>query len=308
MAYLLYYLVLLPLSKLPLGVLYRLSDLAYLLLYRTLGYRKEVVLDNLRSSFPEWPEERVQRQAEDFYHYLFDTFVESIRNYSMPVPEALERARVVNPEILAPLAAQERSCLVVGAHYGNWEIGGLSFPTYFDFANVVAVYSPLKNAIMDRLTRANRERAGVTMVSRRVVYEHVADDPLRPVIDIFVADQSPSNAVWQKVHWTTFLGRPTGFLAGPERFAHRHDRPVYYINYRRLGRGRYSAKIYRITDRPRDTPPGYVTECFARLLEREIRRDPTPWLWSHRRWKRPAPEEVVERLREEAYIAAEYDV
>ncbi len=307
MPYLLYYLFLLPLSRLPLAWLYRLSDATYWILYRGIGYRKRVVFDNLRRSFPDWNEARIRTEADRFYHYLFDTIVESIKNYSMSEAEARRRARVENPEVLEKYAAAGRSVIVCGAHYGNWEIGGISFPSYFHFANVVAVYSPIKNAVMDRLTKANRERTGVTMVSRRVVYDHVANDPLNPVIDIFVADQSPSNAVWQKIHWTTFLGRPTGFLAGPERFAVRHDRPIYYINFRRTSRGHYSGKLYPITDVPREEPRGFITERFARHLEHEIRRDPTPWLWTHRRWKRPAPEEVVERLRTEPFIAAEYD-
>ncbi|MBB4080963.1 KDO2-lipid IV(A) lauroyltransferase [Lewinella aquimaris] len=307
MAYLLYYLLLRPLSFLPLGWLYRLSDLLYLIGYRWIGYRREVVLDNLRRAFPEWEEEKVRTQARRFYHYFFDSIVESVKNYSMSEAESIRRLRVVNPEIVAPHAAANQSCILYGAHYSNWEIGGLSFPSQFAPANVVAIYSPLKNETMDRLTRHNRERTGVTMLSRRKVYEYFAGDELRPAVDIFVADQSPSNAVWQKLHWTTFLGRTTAFLAGPERFAVRYDRPVYYINLRRNARGYYSSKIYRVTDTPRDEAPGYITECFVRHLEHEILRDPTPWLWTHRRWKREVPQEVERLLKTRPYLPAEYD-
>lgn len=307
MGYLLYYLVLLPLSYLPFSWLYRLSDLLYLIGYRWIGYRAEVVKDNMRGAFPDWSEQRVDEQAEAFYRYFFDTIVESIKNYSLSEEEAIERLGVVNPEIIAHLAKQNRSCILYGAHYGNWEIGGLSFPSLFAPANVMAIYSPLNNEVMDRLTKQNRERTGVKMVSRRVIYDYFEKDELRPAVDIFVADQAPSNAIWQKLHWTTFLGRPTSFVAGPERFAVRHDRPVYYINLRRLGRGYYSSKIYPVTENPREEEPGYITECFVRHLEYEIRRDPTPWLWSHRRWKREVPEEVEDLLETRKFLAAEYE-
>lgn len=307
MAYLLYYLVLLPLSWLPLSVLYRLSDFLHFIGYRWLGYRREVVYDNMHGAFPNWSAERVGREAEQFYRYFFDTLVESVKNYSMSEAESLQRLRVVNPRIVAHLARQRRSGILYGAHYGNWEIGGLSFPRQFAPANVMAIYSPLKNAVMDRLTKHNRQRTGVTMVSRRILKEYFAEDALRPAIDIFVADQSPSNAVTEKLHWTTFLGRPTAFVAGPERYAVRHDRPVYYINLRRHGRGIYASKIYPVSEHPREEEPGYITECFVRHLEAEIRRDPTPWLWTHRRWKRPVPPEVAELLKRQAYIPAAYD-
>ncbi len=306
MAYLLYYLLLLPLSRLPFSWLYRLADFLYLVGYRWIGYRSEVVKDNMRSAFPAWSAAEVDRQASAFYHYFFDTIVESIKNYSLSEAESIERLRVLNPEAVAHLAAAGRSCILYGAHYSNWEIGGLSFPRQFAPARVMAIYSPLANAVLDRLTRHNRERTGVTMTSRRVIYDYFEADALRPAVDIFVADQSPSNAVWQRLHWTTFLGRPTAFVAGPERFAVRYNRPVYYINLRRRARGYYTAKIYPVTETPREESPGYITECFVRHLEHEIRRAPTPWLWSHRRWKRQVPAEVVRALQSRPYLPADY--
>ncbi len=40
-------------SILPLWVLYRISDLLYVLVYHLLGYRRKVVLANLRQAFPK---------------------------------------------------------------------------------------------------------------------------------------------------------------------------------------------------------------------------------------------------------------
>ncbi len=307
MAYLLYYLVLLPLSYLPLPWLYALSDGLYLIGYRWLGYRRAVVFANLRSSFPEWDEERIRHGAERFYRYFFDTIVESVKDFSMGEAEAIRRLPVINPELVRPHIQAGRSCILYGAHYGNWEIGGLSFPSQFAPAGVMAVYSPLNNEVMNRLTRHNRQRTGVHMQSRRTIYAYFERRRERPTVDIFVADQSPSNDRWEKLHWTTFLGRITAFVAGPERFAVRYDRPVYYINLRRNARGYYSSRLYLVTEHPRREPRGYITQCFVEHLEREIRRDPTPYLWTHRRWKRAPPPEVVAALADRPYLPAEYD-
>ena len=40
-------------SLLPFCVLYALSDIAYLLIYKLIGYRRTVVRNNLTTSFPE---------------------------------------------------------------------------------------------------------------------------------------------------------------------------------------------------------------------------------------------------------------
>ena len=49
----LYYGVIVPISLLPFPLLYALSDLLCVLLYYVVGYRKKVVMENLKNSFPE---------------------------------------------------------------------------------------------------------------------------------------------------------------------------------------------------------------------------------------------------------------
>ena len=307
MGQLLYYLVLLPLSKLPLNVLYGLSNLAYFLGYKVFGYRVEVVRENMRGSFPEWDEATLEKQVKAFYHYFTDSIVESVKLFSMSVEEATRRNHLTNPEILYPYAAQNKSVIITGAHYANWEISALSFPGQFPQQTVMGIYSPLGNKRVDELIKTNRQRAGLYLLSRRKVLWYYANNPVRPSIDFFIADQSPSNHNHRKVHWTPFLNRPTGFVAGPERYATRADLPVYYCTLRMVKRGYYEATLSLITESPREEAPGFITEAFARRLEQEILRDPTPWLWTHRRWKRGAPEEVIAGLRSEPYLPAGYD-
>lgn len=307
MATFLYYFILLPLSKLPLSVLYGISDLLFFFGYRLVGYRKKIVRGNIARSFPEWPSAQVNQQVAKFYAYFFDTLVESIKLFSISDEEALQRCPVTNPELVEPYAAAGQDVLLVGAHYANWEVAALSFPLIFPAQTVVGIYSPLGSQAMDDLVRKNRQRTGVHLISRRKVNEYYEERPVSPSLDFFVADQSPSNHVWQKVHWTNFLNQPTGFVAGPERFAVRNNMPVFYMTLRLKKRGYYEATLVPITDDPLASKPGDITEAFARILEKEIFRDPTPWLWTHRRWKREAPQEVITKLAEQTYVAPQYD-
>ncbi|WP_020569176.1 lysophospholipid acyltransferase family protein [Neolewinella persica] len=307
MAYLIYYLLLLPLSWLPISVLYGLGRLFYFLGYRVFKYRRGVVVDNIRGSFPEWSEAEVEMQVRKFYRYFFDSLAESIKLFSMSEAEAARRCRVENPEIVDHLVREGRSFIGYGAHYANWEMAALAFPAQFPGLTVMGIYSPLKNMVMDKLTSANRSRTGTYLVSRRVVDQYYEEDPVRPAIDFFIADQSPSNHSWKKVHWTRFLHRTTSFLMGPERYAVRYNRPVYYMSLRMDKRGHYVARLHPVTDAPRETEPGFITETFARILEKEILRDPTPWLWTHRRWKRGVAPEAAAAMEGKEWVAGEYE-
>ena len=306
---LLYYLLLRPLSKLPLGALYALTGGLAWLNWNIIGYRKDVVLANLALAFPDRPPPARRRIAKDYYRFFFESVAESIKLFDVTADQAAYHCRVENPELIDHLLAEGRSVIAVGGHYSNWEIAALSFPGELPGWAIMGIYSPLKNETMNRISHANRSRFGTILVSRREVDQYYlsADYNQRPTLEFFVADQSPSNHRWQKLHWTTFLGQPTGFLAGPERHAVRFDRPVYYMRLRREARGRYAAALVPITDQPRAEEPGFITEAYVRELEREILRDPVPWLWTHRRWKRGVPEEVAELLREREVIAPEYE-
>jgi KDO2-lipid IV(A) lauroyltransferase len=306
MAYLLYYCILLPLSWLPLPVLYGIGRFFYWLGYHVFGYRRKVVYDNIRGSFPDWPEDRVNAQVDKFYRYFFDSLAESIKMFSMSERETVARCRIENPEILEPYAKANQNVIICGAHYANWEIAAISFPSQFPGMTVAAVYSPLKNETLDGLVHGNRTRTGVHLISRRAVDVYF-NDPVRPAAEIFIADQSPSNAAWYKVHWTRFLNRTTSFLMGPERYAVRNSRPVFYMNLQMVKRGHYVSRLMLITDDPQGTEPGFITEAFARQLEKEIERDPTPWLWTHRRWKRGVAPEAAAALEGKEWLAGQYD-
>ncbi len=94
-----YYLFLKPLSLLPLPVLFRFSDVLYVVLYHLLGWRKKVVYGNMSRSFPEKSEQEIRRLMRAFYRHLCDVMVESIRMFSMSKEELIRRCRVKNPEL-----------------------------------------------------------------------------------------------------------------------------------------------------------------------------------------------------------------
>lgn len=68
----LYYLLLKPLSLLPLRVLYVFADILYIGLFRVIGFRRKVVLGNLRNAFPEKSEAEIKQLSVRFYRHLAD--------------------------------------------------------------------------------------------------------------------------------------------------------------------------------------------------------------------------------------------
>ena len=85
-------------SALPFRILYMLSDLNYLLMYRVGKYRRKVVRGNLLRSFPEKTDaERLQIERK-FYRYLSDYMLEDLKLLHMSAEELCERMTYKNTE------------------------------------------------------------------------------------------------------------------------------------------------------------------------------------------------------------------
>ncbi len=107
----------------------------------------------------------------------------------------------------------------------------------------------------------------------------------------FLADQSPMKS---KIKYQTeFLNRMAPIFLGPEQIAKKLDMAVVFFNIHKVGRGRYEVHFQVLVENPLDTSPYEITEMHVRALEAAIRRDPAPWLWSHRRWKYSSPSDEM---------------
>ena len=91
------------LSLLPFAVLYALSDVLYPVIYYIIGYRKQVVRDNLSYSFPEKTEQERKTIEKKFYRHFCDLIFENIKSLShmaaMPIASG---NTVAKPERATP--------------------------------------------------------------------------------------------------------------------------------------------------------------------------------------------------------------
>lgn len=75
-----------------------------------------------------------------------------------------------------------------------------------------------------------------------------------------ITDQWPSG---NEKYWTTFLGQETAFLNGAERIAKMMNFPVFYCDLTKPGRGYCIAEFKLMTEKPKETSEGEITEMFA---------------------------------------------
>lgn len=272
-------------ALLPMGVLYFLSDIFYLLIYRVARYRLRVVRRNLAASFPGKTEKELRELERGFYRHFADYVVETIKLAHISLDEIKRRAVIENPELIDKLMAEGHTCiLLLMGHFGNWEWYSGS-TTYFEDSRIYQIYRPLNNKAFDELFIHLRTRFASYLIKKNDTVRDVIrlkQERTRSVV-IFIADQTPSRA---NLHfWTDFLHQDTPFLTGPERMARKLDLPVVFLDVKPVRRGYYTLTMELLTKHPKETPEFWITEQYARMMERMILRHPAGWLWTHKRWK-----------------------
>lgn len=269
------------LSLLPMRLLYILSDGIYGLVYYGLGYRKKIVLANLESAFPEKTLTERATIAKAFYHNLLDSFIETIKLVSAS-PRFLEKRVTANWEILDPIFKNGKSCQLHLGHTFNWEWGHHVLSSHTPY-QVFVVYMPLSNAPLEKLMYRLRTRHGSRFIAAGSMSQSKELFKDTQYLLGLVADQSPGNL--DNAYWMDFLGRPTGFVSGPERGARAGNLPVLFTSIVKPKRGHYHAFLELTCEEPAALKEGELTLMYARFMEKAIRANPEMWLWSHRRWK-----------------------
>ncbi|MGM0375908.1 MAG: lysophospholipid acyltransferase family protein [Bacteroidota bacterium] len=269
-------------SMLPFPVLYRISDLLYHPL-SWIGYRKQVIIENLKKAFPDKDDEWRKDVLKKFYRHFCDLVVETIKLQHISDHEIEKRISFSNTGFIDRATGEGKDVIAVLGHYGNWEwVPAINLHIK---AKGYSVYRPLKNKWFDRYMLELRSRFGSGNVTMKNTMRMVAR--LRKANERFVlgliADQSPSKKSMH--YWTTFLTQNTPVLMGPEKMARAVNGAVVYFKVTKPRRGHYHIEVVPWSKDIANAPEFEMTEWHIRQLEQSIYERPELWLWSHKRWK-----------------------
>ena len=294
-------------SILPLRLHYFFADiLVFPLVFHVMKYRRELVQRQLAEAFPERSQEERAKIERDFYHWLADYFVETLKLMSISRKELYRRMDFVNlHEVLRELREGEHQfAFIYLGHLGNWEWVS-SLPLWSEGGvRFGQIYHPLHSPLMDKLFLHVRGRMGATSIAMK--------ETLRTILTWkkggekgmigFISDQAPK---WEAMHhWCDFLHHETSFFTGAEKIGQKVGARYFYLEVTRPHRGEYRAKLIELHPYFQDSSkaneadktisaevsPYPITDAYARALEASIEAHPHLWLWTHNRWKRTKQE------------------
>lgn len=270
-------------AKLPLSLLYPMSSFASWMLRDIVGYRRKVVEENLKRTFPDASDELRNRWSHQFYRHLCDTFIEAAKLLNISNREIDRRVTVDNAKIVDEAIAEGYSVVLFLGHYGNWEWVPAITRHFNNGAAMVQIYHPLRDKAFDRLMLDIRSRFGSESIPMANTYRRLVEierDGGRFVAG-FISDQRPSGHHTDS--WMEFLGIQTDYITGGEVIGNRLKCRYIYLDVEPTGRGFYHMTLKEI--KPIEDGGEFpYTRSYMKMLEETIRRNPPFWLWSHKRF------------------------
>lgn len=277
-------------SRLPFWALYRMADVAFVVLYHLVRYRRRIVDRNLAASFPAMSAGELKRVRRRFYRNFADYIFETVKLAHISDRQIMRRFRFENVQLAERFLAQGQPVVVYFAHTGNWEWAtsvGLWCGAVARRCVFGQVYRPLKNKVIDRFMLQIRSRFDTRCYPKKSVFRDLWRARQNGVTTMtgFMSDQKPSHG--DRVHIISFLDHPTAVITGTETVARRLGAAAVYWDMSKTSRGRYVVTMRKLSDDVSETPDFAVTDLYFEMLQENIRREPAIWLWTHNRWKRP---------------------
>lgn len=259
-------------SKLPYRALYVISDIANLVLYHIVRYRRDIVRRNITSAFPEKSLEECISIERGFYKWFCDYFVETVKLMSVSRQELLSRIEFRGIDKIEECFDRGQTCAGILGHYGNWELlsaTGLVIKKHPE-AVIGLIYHPLRSQLFDRLFINMRQSMGGVCVPKKDILRYLVSFRSQNLMNLFgyIADQAPR---YRNIHlWLPFLNHDTPVFTGAERIMRKMNNAVFYIDVERPERGKYIYTFKLMTDKPGEMPEFEITKKFFVMLEQTI--------------------------------------
>jgi len=250
---------------------------------RVLRGRDRLALRNLAATFPGKTSAELRAVLDECWRHFGREMLGFVRMQRMSLPEIAERCPFVNEQLLEEAAARGKGVILISAHFGGWEVGGLALMAIGE--NIHTVARPLDNEYLERDLVALRARTGAEVIDRRKAARPLMRALSRKATIVLLPDQAvlPREGVL-----APFLGRPAWTTDAPAKMALRHGSTIVFAfcipdGARHRLEFEEPIQVEQLSEAESD--PVTLTARINDVISRRIAARPELWLWMHDRWK-----------------------
>jgi len=271
-------------AALPRGFVLAFGRAVGALIFHLDAKHRTIALDNLArtmgSSLSADERRRTARRSTmNFVRSIFDI----LKTASWSPARLSSLVDIRGREHLEAAVARGRGVLIFSAHFGNWEMAIAPIAGRIPF-HVIA--RSLDNPFINRDLEGIRTRRGATVVNKFGAGRPILRALERKNAVGIVIDQ---NVLRREAVFVDFFGIPAATTPALAVFHLRTGAPILPMFCVPAPGNRYLLRF----DPPVVVPPSgdetadvlKITGICTKMIEETIRRNPTFWLWVHKRWQ-----------------------
>ena len=255
------------------------------LYYKYSHKARAVAFDNLRSAFPDKSDSEIWEMTYSVFSNVASTLLDFFSFvWAKDRRRFFKYIEVEGEQHLQQAYEKGKGVICLIPHISSWELSAvtppmLGFPT-------VAASKPIKGYLVQKTMVWFRARRGMKNFDRQGSYAKLSESLHKGNCLILMIDQDTK----VKGCFVDFFGRQTFTPMGASRLALETGASVVPMAMNRIGVNRYKFTIY--PELPLHTTSATTndnllqnTQNQSYAIEEIIRKNPTQWVWMHRRWK-----------------------
>jgi len=244
--------------------------------FRYLGKRREITKANMALAFPDSDSRGLARAC--FHHYGTCLVEVLLLPYFERTLEPWIRMHEM--DIFTVRQNQNQGSILLAAHFGNWEVLGLS--AKLCNLNFSVLYQKLKSELADELFYKIRIGTGISLIEKKGALKHCLECLKKGNVFGSVGDQG-------KGLTAEFFGRETQFPDGFARLAQKIDCKTFFTVCVRDGNYLDFKIVDEIdTGSGKDEQESIQKAClqYIEALEALVKKHPEQYFWMHDIWRR----------------------
>ena len=269
----------------PLNICYALNEVCSRIIYHVDKRHRVRAIQHLMHAGIVDNEKDAAKIALQSIIHIGKVAIEFVKLHDILTPENMHEYVTYNISDEAKRAMMDpHGTVCASAHYGNWEISGLSLSVLF--RPIVSVGRKMDNPLLSDYIFRKRGRYEQEIYSKDEAVKQLLVGLKKQKLLGILTDQHPGDHNGVR---TTFFGHPCQSHDSPAVLSLKTGAPLMLVVTRRLDNKFHFELI--IKGPIRIEPTGNKHEDIKRLtqavndeFEKVVRECPEQWLWSHRRW------------------------
>jgi KDO2-lipid IV(A) lauroyltransferase len=264
---------------LPLKAAYRvgkfLSNLQFILSRKD----REAVISNLRVILPKENEKRIRDIAREVFTNFGLYLVEFLRFKDIDLNFVKNHFSIQGKEYVDNALKEGKGVIMLTAHMGNWEVGGMALSLLGYKLIVIALDH--KDPRINKFFRQRRESKGMEVSSLGASVKHCFNGLRNNKLVAILGDRDFSNSGYLM----NFLGKTKRIPRGPAVLAIRTGASIVPCFVVREGLSNLTLECFPPIKVNKETTEEEVIQGYIKIIEGQIYKYPSQWLMFREFWK-----------------------